>query len=372
LTATTTGSASTSTSGSATTGSGTVPALLTDTSTAKSCPHPATGATDANHAVSGQNEYVTWKNPWVYFHSVLDSTECDSSDVGLTQLADDLRSESSTPALSYIAPSPCDDGSDTPCRPGAKAGLAQADAFLKTVVPEIEASPAYKDNGLILITFDEAPQSGPDWSTGSCCDQPTFPNLPTTSSTSTTATTGTSVGNTGTSTTATTDTVPGTTDTTPTTTPGVPTVTVTTTQTGTATTDCTATTGTTSSTTTGSDTTATVPTTATVTTTVTVPATTTTTDGGTSSSTTDSGTSSTATTTGCQPEIIGDPPGGGQVGLLLISPYVQPGGTDVIDTYNHFSLLASEEKLLGLSPLGYASDTALPTFNTSLFLSTKR
>jgi hypothetical protein len=44
----------------------------------------------------------------------------------------------------------------------------------------------------------------------------------------------------------------------------------------------------------------------------------------------------------------------------------------VIDVYNHFSLLASEEKLLGLSPLGYADDPALTTFNTSLFLSDKR
>ena len=35
------------------------------------------------------------------------------------------------------------------------------DGFLRSVVPEIEQSAAYKDNGLIAITFDEAPQSGP-------------------------------------------------------------------------------------------------------------------------------------------------------------------------------------------------------------------
>ena len=166
-------SSSTSTSAS---GTPPVPQVLTDTSTEAGCPHPATGATDANHAVNGSNEYVTWKNPWVYFHSIVDGTECAKADVGLSALTQDLRSESSTPTLSYVAPSPCDDGSDTPCRAGASAGLAQADAFLKTVVPKIEASPAYQDNGLILITFDEAPQSGPNWSTGSCCDQPTFPN----------------------------------------------------------------------------------------------------------------------------------------------------------------------------------------------------
>ena len=46
--------------------------------------------------------------------------------------------------------------------PGAPAGLAQSDAFLKTVIPEIEASPAYKHDGMIVVTFDQAPQTGAD------------------------------------------------------------------------------------------------------------------------------------------------------------------------------------------------------------------
>jgi hypothetical protein len=286
---------------------------------------------------------VTWKNPWVDFHSILDGTQCNNSDVGLTALAGDLKSESATPALSYIAPDPCDDGSDTPCRTGAKAGLAQADAFLKTVVPEIEASPAYKDNGLILITFDEAPQSGPNWSTGSCCDQPTFPNIASTSTTSTSGISSTGTPSTGTPSTGTaptgtasTTTTDGATTPTPTDTPTTPTpiaaATVPTVTGTTPTTDCTDPTG--------------------------------------SSSTT--GTTSGTSTTGCTPAIVGEPPGGGQVGLLMISPYVQPRATDVIDVYNHFSLLASEEQLFGLPALGYASDSALPTFNTSLFLASKR
>ena len=35
-------------------------------------------------------------------------------------------------------------------------GLYAADLFLEHVIPEIEASPAYKDGGLIDVTFDEA------------------------------------------------------------------------------------------------------------------------------------------------------------------------------------------------------------------------
>jgi hypothetical protein len=45
-------------------------------------------------------------------------------------------------------------------------------------VPEIESSPAYKTGGLIAITFDQAPQSGPDADTSGCCMTSVFPNLP--------------------------------------------------------------------------------------------------------------------------------------------------------------------------------------------------
>ncbi len=46
-------------------------------------------------------------------------------------------------------------------RAGAPAGLAAIDPFLEKVVQEIELSPAYGEGGLIAITFDRAPQSGP-------------------------------------------------------------------------------------------------------------------------------------------------------------------------------------------------------------------
>jgi Phosphoesterase family len=59
--------------------------------------------------------------------------------------------------------------------------------------------------------------------------------------------------------------------------------------------------------------------------------------------------------------------GGGQVGLLLISPYVKHNSIDVIDYFNHFSLLASIENLFSLKRIGYSSDLQLPVFDSSLF-----
>ena len=143
----------------------------------KSCRHPSAGA-DPNQTPQTTDPYVTWRNPFVYFASLTSGTECAQNDVGLGQLSTDLKTASTTPNFSYIAPDPCNDGSDQPCTAGAPAGLAQADTFLKSVVPQIEASPAYKQDGLIVITFDQAPQSGLNVDTNSCCNQPSFPNSP--------------------------------------------------------------------------------------------------------------------------------------------------------------------------------------------------
>jgi phosphatidylinositol-3-phosphatase len=40
---------------------------------------------------------------------------------------------------------------------------------------------------------------------------------------------------------------------------------------------------------------------------------------------------------------------------------------DVIDYFNHFSLLASIEQLFGLQRLGYASDPQLPVFGAPVY-----
>lgn len=191
-------------------------------------------------------EYQASRNPFVYFHSILGSPKCASEEAGIGSLKDDLASKSSTANFSYIAPGPCEDGAPAPCAAGKPAGMAAADSFLKRVIPEILHSKAYKHDGLLAITVDNAPSSGEFADSSSCCGQPRFPNLPAASGAAALS-----------------------------------------------------------------------------------------------------------------------PQGGGQVGLLLLSPLVKKGGL-VQDPYNHFSLLASIEGLFGLPRLGYAGLSEVKPFSTSL------
>ena len=158
-----------------------------------SCRHPEPGAIDTEHAPRVKDPYVTWSNPFVYFTSLTSGTDCLDNDVGLTALQYDLRTGSQAPSVSFILPNVCHDGSDAPCSPAAPAGLTQSDTFLRSTVTEIEKSSAYKDNGLIAITFDEAAQSGPHADPSACCNTPAYPNMPattvSTTSTSLTAST---------------------------------------------------------------------------------------------------------------------------------------------------------------------------------------
>ena len=142
----------------------------------QACEHPKIGAHDGG-LPTAKDPNVTWRNPFLYFDS-LAADRCPTADVPLTQLATDLGSVSSTPALSYIVADTCDNGSSVPCAPHAKAGPLEADHFLKSVVPEIMKSAAYKADGLIAITYDQAPQTGTGADSSSCCENPkTYPNL---------------------------------------------------------------------------------------------------------------------------------------------------------------------------------------------------
>ena len=305
------------------------------TGSATACKVPKTGSKEPQTARTSSS-YLAWRNPFIYFRSLTAGGACHSDEVGLGQLAGDLKSESTTPSLSYIVPSPCDDGSEAPCKPHAAPSLAGANRFLKTVVPEIKRSAAYKDDGLIAITFDQAPQTGPDADSTACCGPSSYPNLA--KLTTPPAVPPAAMGAGGTSSTATTTTG------TDTTTTGA--------DTSTTATDTT-TSGTDTSTTTGTTDTSTTDTTATGATTT--------------GATSTTGSTSTTTPTSTTPTGVGGGQttptgGGGQVGLLLISQYVKPGSIDALDYFNHFSLLASIEKLFGLHTLGYAGATGLPVF----------
>lgn len=143
------------------------------------CRHPALGGTDPSSAPAPGDAFLTWRNPFVYFAGLTEDPKCAESDVGLDGLARDLKKAEKTPTFSYIVPNACHSGNETPCAPEQPAGLAASEEFLKTVVGEITKSPAYEEEGgLIAITFDQAPQTGPAPDASSCCGTPEYPNLP--------------------------------------------------------------------------------------------------------------------------------------------------------------------------------------------------
>jgi hypothetical protein len=217
------------------------------------CRHPALGTPDLSQVPVPGDAYETWRNPFVYFHSIIDAPECAESDVGLDRLGTDLKAAKKTPTLSYIVPNACHSGGEVPCEPGQPTGALAVEAFLRKVVPPILASAAYKEGGLIAITSAQAPQTGEKADPSSCCVSPAYPNLP----------------------------VPP---------PAEP---------------------------------------------VTGP--------------------------------VKPTGGGGRVGMLLLSPFVEPGSVNETGYFNHYTLLLTIEELFRLEKLGYANEIALTAFDSTVF-----
>jgi hypothetical protein len=186
--------------------------------------------------------FATPRNPFAYFHSLVDAGECGEGDPGLAQLAKDLALKPEKfPTVAYVSPAP-----PTPADPAA------SEEELKTIVSSIQNSLAYKDGGLIVITSAQAPQEGEGADSSACCISPEYPNLPPAESSEEAA--------------------------------------------------------------------------------------------------------GPVKATG----------GGGRVGAVLISPFIEPG--TMSETYfNHFSLLATVEELFGLEKIGYAAEPAITGFDESIF-----
>ncbi len=121
-----------------------------------SCVHPEPGASSA---AAQPGDYAPSQNPFVYFHSLLDLGECSANDVPVEQLSKDLGEVEKTPSYSFIAPTPCESGAAGQCSAGAVEGAAAADAFLAAWVPKILASPAYRADGLLIVTFSAVNQA---------------------------------------------------------------------------------------------------------------------------------------------------------------------------------------------------------------------
>jgi phosphatidylinositol-3-phosphatase len=253
------------------------------------CRKPTLGGPDSSPAGSPGDQYVTWRNPVVYFGAIAESAECEKHDIGFEILTKDLQAKKKTPALSLIFPDACHSGGEVECEPGAPKGAQGATQLLKTLVPAIMASAAYEEGGLIMITSAQAPQAGEHPDPSGCCLAPEYPNLPVTAtpSTATTPLSTTKESSTSTS------------------------------ETSTSATEETA----------------------------------------------------TATTTTYSEESVTESGGGGKVGLLMISPFVEPGTVEETEYANHFTLLKTLETMFGVEPLGYAAEEEMPTLSPSLFKS---
>jgi len=141
----------------------------------KTCRHPAIGAQDKTQSARKGDQYATRHNPYMYFHSIIDDqAKCDARVVPLERLPAALSSASATPNYTFITPNLCHDGHDEPCVDGQPGGMTSANEFLKTWVPKITGSPAFKKDGLLIITLDEAESHD----ASACCGEQQGPNTP--------------------------------------------------------------------------------------------------------------------------------------------------------------------------------------------------
>jgi len=114
------------------------------------CRHPAPG---------GALEPVMARNPYLFFHAIADSPDCAANTAGTSRLIPDSEDAESAPTLSLVIPNACHDGADQPCAEGAPAGAGAADAWLKEQLAPLLASKAYRDDGLVVLTFDAGPDA---------------------------------------------------------------------------------------------------------------------------------------------------------------------------------------------------------------------
>ena len=156
------------------------------------CGHPVVGQVDHTELAVQGDGYASRHDPFVYFHSIIDDTALCNADVvplgtttgalpagvpaGTTGLATDLKSIATTPNLSFITPNLCNDGHDAPCvnQTGSPSALTNIDTFLQQWVPLITASPAFKKDGLLEVTFDESDTTD----ASSCCNEQPGPAAP--------------------------------------------------------------------------------------------------------------------------------------------------------------------------------------------------
>jgi hypothetical protein len=145
------------------------------TSWMESMPSPCDVSSFGSDA--GLNKYRAKHNPALVYDDVAGiwsngaltpSTECLTQDITtgdatLPNNTDDLNAAldaGTVNRFNYIVPNECEDAHDN-CKPVGNPQL-QFDGFLSREVPKILSSPAFGDNGVLIITYDEADTKSPN------------------------------------------------------------------------------------------------------------------------------------------------------------------------------------------------------------------
>jgi hypothetical protein len=124
------------------------------------CRHPAPGAPDDTARDHPADHFAVAATPFLYFHSIVDTGDCNTGVVPVERLKDDLASAETTPSYAFIAPDRCHDGREGTCADGQPAGAAGAEAFLRQWIPAILASPAYRQDGLLIVVGGRGARAG--------------------------------------------------------------------------------------------------------------------------------------------------------------------------------------------------------------------
>jgi hypothetical protein len=107
----------------------------------------AEGLPSVGYIGGDTGSYVRHHNPFTYFSDVVNSSVQKLNLVPFTQFAADLNNNQ-LPDFSFVVPNMNNDGHN--------GTLAQADGWLKTHIAPLLSNPAFQQDGILIIVFDES------------------------------------------------------------------------------------------------------------------------------------------------------------------------------------------------------------------------
>ena len=142
---------------------------------ARPCQHSELGHQERWRVATKRQQYATRHNPFMYFRSIISRPAyCKGHVKPLSALTGDLTRTSTTRSLTYITPDLCHDAHDKKCADGGPGGLHAANKWFRAWVPRILRSPAYRADGMLVITADES--EGVKEDSRACCGEGAGPN----------------------------------------------------------------------------------------------------------------------------------------------------------------------------------------------------